>query len=124
MAVETRLIRERVKKKQSFQYPRDASTLVPGMADEDGLLGLRALHQDLLALAESRLCNIDRLWVELEARINEFTQLLDKPAKNDNNRKTLESGETLLKLMKYACDSLLTTVFHKVSSTSTRKSTL
>ncbi|KAK4696524.1 hypothetical protein P7C71_g1402, partial [Lecanoromycetidae sp. Uapishka_2] len=62
------------------------------MADDEGLLGLRGLHQDLLALEDSRLRNIDRLWAELEARVNEFRQLLDKPAKNDANRKTLETG--------------------------------
>jgi len=65
------------------------------MADHEGLAGLRGLHQDLLALEESRLRNIDRLWAELEARINEFRELLDKPAKNDASRKTLQSGELL-----------------------------
>lgn len=80
------------------------------MAEDEGLLGLRGLHQDLLALEEARLRNIDRLWAELEARISEFRQLLDKPAKNDANRRTLESGEMLSILVVYCRDPLLTSL--------------
>jgi nuclear pore complex protein Nup205 len=65
------------------------------MAEDEGLAALRGLHQDLLALEESRLRNIDRLWAELEARVDEFRQLLDKPGKNDGSRKTLQSGKIL-----------------------------
>ena len=62
------------------------------MTDQQGLEGLRGLQQDLLALDESRLRNVDRLWGELEARIYEFQQLLEKPPKNENSRKQLLSG--------------------------------
>ena len=51
------------------------------MADEEGLIGLQGLHQDLIALEASRLRNIDRLWADLERRVGEFRQLLDKPIK-------------------------------------------
>ena len=62
------------------------------MAESGALEGLRGLHQDLIALGESRLPNIDRLWAELEARIDEFRRLLDKPAKSDASRKALQTG--------------------------------
>ena len=65
------------------------------MEDPGGLVGLRGLHYDLLALDESRLGNIERLWADLEARVNEFRQLLDKPAKNEKSRKALSSGRDL-----------------------------
>ena len=63
------------------------------MEDPGGLVGLRDLHQDLLALEASRLRNIERLWADLEARVSEFRQLLDKPAKNETSRKALSSGK-------------------------------
>ena len=63
------------------------------MEEEEGLEGLRGLHQDLISVDEFRLSNIDRLWAELEARVVEFRQLLDKPARNEGNRKTLQSGK-------------------------------
>ena len=62
------------------------------MTEYDGLEGLRGLQQDLAALDESRLRNIDRLWTQLENRIDEFRQLLDKSPKNENSRKQLLSG--------------------------------
>ena len=63
------------------------------MAGEEGLIGLRGLHQDLIDLEASRLRNIDRLWEDLERRVGEFRQLLDKPSKSDVSRKALQSGE-------------------------------
>jgi len=62
------------------------------MTEQDGLEGLRGLQQDLIALDESRLRTIDRLWTELEARIDEFRQLLDKPQRNESSRNQLLSG--------------------------------
>ncbi len=63
------------------------------MGDPGGLVGLRGLHDDLLALEASRLSNIERLWADLEARVNEFRQLLDKPAKNATSRNALLQGK-------------------------------
>ena len=63
------------------------------MEDPGGLVGLQGLHRDLLALEASRLVNVERLWADLEARVNEFRQLLDKPAKNETSRKALSSGK-------------------------------
>lgn len=62
------------------------------MTDQEGLEGLRGLQQDLIALDESRLRTVDKLWTELEARIDEFRQLLDKPQRSESSRNQLLSG--------------------------------
>ena len=68
--------------------------------DEEGLVGLKGLHQDLLDLDQGhRMRNIDRLWASLEARVNEFRQLLDKPSRNEESRKTLLSGNHIPPLL-------------------------
>ena len=53
--------------------------------------GLRGLHQDLVSLVENQLHHIDALRDELEAHVESFRKLLDKPPKNDVHRKTLQS---------------------------------
>lgn len=63
------------------------------MTDADSLEGLRGLHQDLLALSEARLTNVERLWIELESRVEEFRKLLDKPPKNEKSRQIVLGGE-------------------------------
>ena len=63
------------------------------MTDQESFEGLRGLQRDLIALDESRVRNVDRLWTELEARIEEFRQLLDKPQKKEKSRKELLSGK-------------------------------
>lgn len=63
------------------------------MTDPDSLDGLRGLHQDLLALSEARLTNVERLWIELESRVEEFRKLLDKPGKNEMSRQTVLAGK-------------------------------
>ncbi|KAJ9665719.1 hypothetical protein H2201_004203 [Coniosporium apollinis] len=72
------------------------------MAGTDSLEALQGLHQDLLAFTESRLPTIDRLSLELEARIEEFRKLLDKPRKDDNSRRTLASGTIRLGDVEYS----------------------
>lgn len=67
------------------------------MTDRNSLEGLRGLHQDLIALEDSQLRNIERLWAELEARIDEFRKLLDKPPKKENSRNTVLSGMVVAK---------------------------
>ena len=64
-------------------------------ANDDSFTGLRDLHQDLLDLEQGHLRNIDRLWGDLEARLDELRQLLDKPSKNEGSRKSLLSGTTV-----------------------------
>ena len=65
------------------------------MTEQEALEGLRGLQQDLIALEESRLRNVQRLWVDLEVRIEEFRDLLDKPLKNESSRKKVLSGTSL-----------------------------
>lgn len=66
------------------------------MSDRNDLEGLRGLHQDLVALDESQLRNVDRLLTELEARVDDFKKLLDKSPKNEKSRNTLLSGAEAL----------------------------
>ena len=65
------------------------------MEDPGGLVGLRGLHHDLLALESSQLANVERLWADLEERVKQFSKLLDKPPKNEKSRKALSLGEML-----------------------------
>ncbi|KAF2273141.1 uncharacterized protein EI97DRAFT_190643 [Westerdykella ornata] len=63
------------------------------MAADDSLAGLQALHRDLCSLIELKLPVLDRLVVNLEARLDELRALLEKKPKNDASRKTLTSGQ-------------------------------
>lgn len=53
---------------------------------------LQGLYQDLLAFSETRLANIERLWVELEASVEDFRTLLDKPSKSNASRESIAKG--------------------------------
>ncbi|KAL2011469.1 hypothetical protein VTN00DRAFT_4187 [Thermoascus crustaceus] len=72
------------------------------MDDNDILGGLRGLFQDLSTLSESSIPNIDRLCVELEAHIQDFRKLLDKPAKNNASRQAVLSGKITIGEVEYA----------------------
>lgn len=62
------------------------------MADDIGLAGFQILHTDLLALAESRLGNVERLSAQLESSIEAFRNLLAKKPRNDQSRQKLMTG--------------------------------
>lgn len=62
------------------------------MEGSDFLGGLRGLFQDLSALSSSSILNIERLRVELQAHIDDFRKLIDKPAKNNSSRQAVLSG--------------------------------
>lgn len=62
------------------------------MTEQEAADGLRGLQQDLIALDELRLRNVQRLWSDLEAHIEEFRTLLDKPTKNESSRNKILSG--------------------------------
>lgn len=62
------------------------------MSELGDLERLETLHRDLLALAELRLLNVERLWIQLEARIADFRRLLDKTSRNEQSRKALATG--------------------------------
>ena len=63
------------------------------MGSHDSIESLRGLHQDLIAFSESHLRNVDRLWAELELRLDEFRKLLDQSSKSEASRKAVQSGE-------------------------------
>lgn len=64
------------------------------MAESSSLEGLQNLHRDLVALCENRLPNLERLWIQLQDRVEEFRKLLDKPPRNEVSRKSLGIGQT------------------------------
>ncbi|KAJ5107139.1 hypothetical protein N7456_003814 [Penicillium angulare] len=59
----------------------------------ENLAGLHGLYKDLSAISDSSLGNIDRLMFELGVHIEDFRQLLDKPAKNNQSRQQVLSGK-------------------------------
>ena len=63
------------------------------VADEISLDAIRVLHQDLLAVSESRLAAVEGLFLELEASIADFKRLLDKNSRNEQSRQGLSSGK-------------------------------
>lgn len=62
------------------------------MAEEEELDSLEALHRDLQTLSEARLPVVERLRLELAAKLDDFRKLLDKETKKDSSRQTLNSG--------------------------------
>lgn len=69
------------------------------MTDQGSLEGLQGLHQDLIALDQTRLRNIDKLWADLQERVVEFRKLLDKSPKNEESRKKLLTGMRISLIM-------------------------
>jgi nuclear pore complex protein Nup205 len=67
--------------------------LTGGTGDKYDIGGLQSLHRDLLALSESRLPNLERLWTELGNQLEELKRLLDKPSKNAQHRQMVSSGK-------------------------------
>ncbi|KAI9775555.1 MAG: hypothetical protein M1839_001033 [Geoglossum umbratile] len=63
------------------------------MVDKYDISGLQGLHRDLLALSESRLPNLERLWQELGNQLEELKKLLDKPPKSAQHRQIVSSGK-------------------------------
>ncbi|PGH34975.1 Cullin 4 [[Emmonsia] crescens] len=68
----------------------------------DELDGLRGLYQDLSALSRSALPNVERLVFELEATVQDFKKLLDKPPKKNESRQSILSGKIKLYDVEYS----------------------
>lgn len=66
---------------------------------EDIRTGLRGLYQDLSAVSEGHLDNVERLCFELETHIQDFRKLLDKPAKNNASRQAVLSGRSIFEMI-------------------------
>ncbi|KAJ5951988.1 uncharacterized protein N7479_010401 [Penicillium vulpinum] len=63
---------------------------------------LHGLYQDLSALSNCQLPNVDRLCFELETHIQDFHKLLDKPAKNNASRQAVLSGKVTIADVEYS----------------------
>ncbi|KAJ8069121.1 hypothetical protein OCU04_002795 [Sclerotinia nivalis] len=64
------------------------------MAEQSSSLNeIQALHSDLLALSNSRLSNLERLAIELNAHIAAFRNLLNHKSRNEQSRKSIEEGK-------------------------------
>ncbi|KAI1620059.1 nucleoporin Nup186/Nup192/Nup205 [Exophiala viscosa] len=59
----------------------------------DSLIRLQGLHADLVAFTETRLANIDRLWLELEESIHDFRRLLDKATPSACDKEVYNNGK-------------------------------
>ncbi|KAI9842542.1 MAG: hypothetical protein M1837_007055 [Sclerophora amabilis] len=63
------------------------------MSASESLEEIRDLYHDLVAFSESHLPTVERLAAQLEAKVDDFRHLLDKPAKNEKSRQSLLSGK-------------------------------
>ena len=61
----------------------------------DSLHRLQGLHADLVALASASLANVDRLWAELDASLQDFRDLLEKAVPGDSPSVIVGDGEHL-----------------------------
>ncbi|KAF2762610.1 nuclear pore complex subunit [Pseudovirgaria hyperparasitica] len=66
------------------------------MADASSLESLQDLHRDLQALSESRLPVLDRLWLQLEARVDDFRNLLDQKRRDDGSRQKVVQDSSIV----------------------------
>ncbi|CAG8240342.1 unnamed protein product [Penicillium salamii] len=66
---------------------------------------LRGLYQDLSAVSEGHLDNVERLCFELETHIQDFRKLLDKPAKNNASRQAVLSGKITVAEVEYSVNA-------------------
>lgn len=79
-----------------LNLPNSLARLNFGRNAMESLERLRELYEDLIAFSETRLANVDRLWLELESSVQDFRKLLDKRAKSNTSRQSLTSGIRLL----------------------------
>ncbi|CAG8429751.1 unnamed protein product [Penicillium salamii] len=76
------------------------------MAELQGIrTDLRGLYQDLSAVSEGHLDNVERLCFELETHIQDFRKLLDKPAKNNASRQAVLSGKITVAEVEYSVNA-------------------
>ena len=62
------------------------------MDNEDTVAAIQGLHQDLVALSESRLPAVEKLCYDLENNIEAFRTLLEKKPKSEASRNALVAG--------------------------------
>lgn len=75
------------------------------MEGEDKVETIIALQQDLVALSEGQLPNVDKLCADLEAQLTAFQKLLDKKPRSEKSRAAINTGWSTNLTM----DTILTT---------------
>jgi hypothetical protein len=94
-----RFRKSRISKLQSQEHclqPDHQARLELAAPIMDRLEMLQGLHEDLLAVGQTRFANIERLCSELEQHLEDFKRLLEKKPRNDGSRQTLGSGALAL----------------------------
>ena len=90
-------LRNRVSRNFTFSQhcsrPVDQARLELVATTMDRLEMLQGLHEDLIAVGQSRFANIERLCSELEQHLEDFQRPLEKKPRNSSSRQTLESGK-------------------------------
>ena len=62
------------------------------MDEEDKVAAIIGLQQDLAALSETQLVNIEKLSRDLDAHVEAFRNLLDMKGRADTSRAALNTG--------------------------------
>ena len=68
----------------------------------ESLERLQGLHADLIAFAETKLANIERLWQELEETLEDFRSLLDNPTVAQSDRDAYDGGKVSVDGQEYS----------------------
>ncbi|KAI9676637.1 MAG: hypothetical protein M1829_002954 [Trizodia sp. TS-e1964] len=63
---------------------------------------LERLHLGLVSLSEGNLIHSERFWAELDLKLDEFSDFLDKPSQNNTSRLKLLSGEIEIENQTYS----------------------
>ena len=71
--------------------------------DIETLIEYRNLHQDLLSLSDGRLSNHQRLWKEIESKIDNFKELLAKKSRNAESRQQLLASGKSTRAIFFRC---------------------
>ncbi|EXJ78823.1 hypothetical protein A1O1_09225 [Capronia coronata CBS 617.96] len=83
----------------------------------ESLTRLQDLHSDLVAFAETRLANIERLSLELEDSIQDFRKLLDKPTSTAGDRDAYNSGKITVGDVDYAINDEFRHISRAIATT-------
>ncbi|EXJ84112.1 hypothetical protein A1O3_04779 [Capronia epimyces CBS 606.96] len=83
----------------------------------ESLTRLQYLHSDLVAFAEARLANIERLSLELEDSIQDFRKLLDKPTPTAYDRDAYNNGKITVGDLEYAVNDEFKHISRAIATT-------
>ncbi|EHY53218.1 Nucleoporin [Exophiala dermatitidis] len=83
----------------------------------ESLTRLQDLHTDLVAFAETRLANIERLSLELEDSIQDFRKLLDKATPTASDRDAYNNGKITVGEQDYAVNDEFKHISRAIATT-------